>query len=155
MIASAQTQTAATSASNPAPAVVAVAQTTTAPAAASSGATPEQSFAIPAYSVPIAQGASVWHKFEYAGDKSSILVWLDAQGQSGLAFSVWTPEEVHQMEMGQSVSAVGSGSANSNAPGDLSWAGNFPQAGSYYVKVTNTSSVAMTYSLNIKGSGVW
>jgi len=50
---------------------------------------------------------------------------------------------------------VGRGSDDPYAPGDLSWSGGFPQAGTYYVLVQNGSATAGTYTLQIKGSGVW
>ena len=39
--------------------------------------------------------------------------------------------------------------------GDLSWAGNFPQNGAYFVQVTNTGSAAIVYTLSMSGTGVW
>ncbi len=123
--------------------------------AATDGLTPGDAFATPAHSVPVAPSTGLWHKFQYAGDQSQILVWLDDLSGSGLTFSVWTPEQVHQMEMGHSVEPVGRGSANVYAPGNLSWSGNFVQAGTYYLKVENASAAEGTYTLSILGSSVW
>jgi hypothetical protein len=130
----------------------AVAETAAAP---TSGATPEDAFTIPAYDVAIAPAGSIWHSFQYAGDESQILAWLDAQGQSGLSFSVWTPDQVKQIENGQSVEPVGRGSVNEYGPGDLSWLGAFPQAGTYFLKVDNSGSAVINYTVQINGSGVW
>jgi len=105
--------------------------------------------------VPIAPGASLWHKFEYAGDRSQILVWLTDEAGIGLNFSVWTPEQVRLWQSGAAVEPVGRGSFDPYASGDLSWSGNFPQAGSYYVRVDNGTSTSGQYSLHIQGSGVW
>jgi hypothetical protein len=124
-------------------------------AAATDGVNPENAHATSVGAVSIAPGASVWHAFQYAGDESRILAWLDAEGQSGLTVSVWTPGEVRRMESGGSAEPVGRGSPDPSGHGDLLWAGNFNQAGTYYVRVDNTAATAITYVLNIEGAGAW
>ena len=147
-------QQAETRAATAAP-VQAAAATAAKAAVETSGASPEQAFSTPAYSVSIAPGASIWHELEYAGDQSQILVWLDDLSGTGVSFSVWTPDNVRQMEMGNAVNPVGRGAVNAYAPGDLSWSGNFPQAGMYYMNVQNSGSTVATYSVYMQGSGVW
>jgi len=101
-------------------------------------------------------GASAWYAFSYAGDASQIDVVLNAQGQSGLAFGVWTPERITQYEAGQAVDPIGRGSENPDIAGaDLFWTGNFTIPATYYVWVQNTSSDPIGYTLPVDGSGVW
>jgi hypothetical protein len=141
--------------------VTTAAETTSQPAVAAAaekstdGATPGESFTIPAYSVAAAPNATVWHSFSYAGDESRILVWLDDLSGVNLTLSVWTPEQVAQMEKGNTVEPVGRGSYDQYGKGSLSWAGNFPQAGTYYVTVDNGGAAVGSYTLQIAGSGVW
>jgi hypothetical protein len=122
---------------------------------AAGGETPDQSLTIPANSVSIAPGATIWHTFQYAGDQSQIRVWLDAQGQSGPGFSVWTPDQMRQYLTGSAVDPVGRGAYDANVSGDLTWSGSFPQNGAYYVQVTNNGSAVIEYTMSMSGSGVW
>jgi hypothetical protein len=124
-------------------------------AASTSGITPDQAIHLPASNVIVPANSSVWFSFNYAGGSSQILLWLDAGGQSGLSFSVFTPFEEQQWVSGASTASIGMGSANPDIGGDLAWSGNFDQGGVYFVRVDNTTSGPLGFSMNIQGSGVW
>jgi hypothetical protein len=131
--------------------------TTTAPAPApalAGGSSPETALAITGGSTTLQPGASLWFSFQYAGDQSQIQVILNDQGQSGLAFGVWTPDQITQMEAGRSVDPIGRGSPNKYVPADLFWTGNFNIAATYYVQVENDGTAPITFTLQVTGSGV-
>ena len=108
--------------------------------AAASGVNPETALTVDGNAFTLQPGATVWYGFKYAGDASQIQVILNAQGQTGLAFGVWTPDLIKQYEAGQAVEPIGRGSANVDVPGaDLFWTGNFDLAATYFVRVDNTS----------------
>jgi hypothetical protein len=126
----------------------------TAAFADATGATPDQALAPDGVTRTLAGNSSVWYAFQYSGDQSQITIQLYDQGVAGAVFTVWTPDEVKQMEAGQTVNPVGAGSPNPDLLSNLSWSGNFNMAGTYYVQVSNVNGDAFTYSLTVTGSGV-
>lgn len=106
---------------------------------------------------PLNPGESRWVAFEYLGDGSQIEVWLEVEPDAGVAFGVWTPEQMQRLEQGEDVEPVGRGSADPYADGRLIWSGNFNVAGTYYVGVEHTGNQAGAayYQLDIVGDGVW
>ena len=110
--------------------------------AASDGSNPESALPINGTWATLNPGGTAWYGFQYAGDASQIQVILNEQGQSGLAFGVWTPELIKQYEAGQAVNPIGMGAPNVDVPADLFWTGNFDLAATYFVRVDNTGQRA-------------
>jgi len=97
----------------------------------------------------LAAGESQWYSFEYAGDGSRIEVWLDAEPDESVAFSIWTGEQVELWAAGEEIAPVGRGTANAYEPGDLFWAGAFGIRGEYYIVVENASSGDASFQLDV------
>ncbi len=112
----------------------------------------------------IAPNASLWYRFDYAGDRSSITITMPNATDSGVGFDVFTPAQIgdwwdeHPVGRGtpQAVNcSTGlpeeSGGCQAN---DLTWVGDFNANGTYYVQVVNNNAGAMNFQLTIQGSGV-
>jgi hypothetical protein len=135
------------------------------PAAAAPGNTfPGGSAYVDNQSHSISPDASLWYRFDYAGDRSAITLTLVNGTNSGVGFNVFTPAQIGDW---WDEPPVGRGTAqalscntgmpeNGGACADtsLTWVGNFPENGTYYVKVVNNNSGALTFQLTIAGSGV-
>jgi hypothetical protein len=122
-------------------------------AAAASGVTggtgPDDALTISQEYVSLAAGETLWYSFECAGDGSLIEVWLDAEPDDSITFSIWTEEQVKLWAGGEEVEPVGRGTANEYEAGDMFWAGSFCIPGTYYVVVENDSAVDASFQLGI------
>jgi hypothetical protein len=87
---------------------------------------------------------------------SSVQVLLDSEPDEGIAFSIWTPENVRDWAVGEEAEPVGRGGEDESAPGDLCWCGAFQEPGTYYVVVEHTGQGPDTayYALEIRGRDV-
>lgn len=114
-------------------------------------------------------GESLWYSFPYVGHleyeeadgeeqvlwaSSEVQIWLDADPDESVTFSIWTEEQVKQWAAGEEVEPLGRGAASDYAPGDLFWAGSFGTTGEYYVVVENESSGDAYFQLGIAGGDV-
>ncbi len=109
-------------------------------------------------------GSSLWYRFDYAGDHSQVTITLVNGANGQVAFSVFTPQQINDW---WDTKPIGRGTVytlncNTGQPApegkctsnDLSWGGEFPFAGTYYVQVVNNGSFAAQPLLQISGSGV-
>ena len=106
----------------------------------------------------LAPNSVLWYKFDYGGDRSSILIVLPYGNSIGVEFRVYTPEQAMRLADG---SFVGRGSTSKIAcdvgicnSDDLSWLGSFTAPGTYYVQVVNDTSKERTFRLLIRGTNV-
>lgn len=112
----------------------------------------------------ISPNASLWYHFDYAGDRSMIMLTLVNGTHSGVGFDVFTPGQIGDW---WSEAPIGRGTpqalnCSSGMPqtggacqaNDLNWVGNFPESGTYYVEVINNNPGTSTFQLTIAGSGV-
>ena len=99
--------------------------------------------------VSLAAGETLWYSFECAGDGSQIEVWLNAEPDDSVTFSIWTEEQVKQWAAGEEVEPVGRGTANAYEAGEQFWAGSFCTPGTYYVVVQNGSASGASFKLGI------
>ncbi len=97
---------------------------------------------------PINAGASLWYRFDYAGDLSQVTITLPNGNASGLAFNVFTPA---QMSDWWELAPVGRGNPHGD---DLLWTGNFDMPGGYYVQVVNNTASTFGFQLIIQGDGI-
>lgn len=111
------------------------------------GSSVQNAFILNGTGETLAPGASAWYMFKSAGGDSENQVWLNANGASGMSFTVWTPEEI-----ANGTTNVGAGSFDPFFSADLLWQGNFVDPGIYYVQVTNNSDMAVPYMLNVSGN---
>lgn len=112
----------------------------------------------------ISPNTSLWYRFEYAGDRSMITLTLVNGTNSGVAFDVFTPGQIadwwDEAPIGRGTpQALNCSSGMPQSGGacqanDLTWVGNFPESGTYYVDVVNHNSGAMNFTLTIAGTGV-
>lgn len=125
---------------------------------------------------PLTKGEVHWYAFDYQRRQemqevvdsededevepvwvsTNVQILLDSEPDDGIAFSVWTPENIRDWTLGEDPNPIGRGGADEYAPGDLCWCGNFQEAGTYYVAVEHTGQGPDTayYSLEIRGSDV-
>ncbi len=140
----------------------------------SGGTGPDDALAPSGEWTPLTKGEKHWYAFEYQGHQemqkvedeedeeeavwvsSRIQILLDSEPDEGVAFSVWTPENIRVWAQGEEVEPVGRGGADEHAPGDLCWCGTFQEPGTYYVVVEHTGQGPDTpyYTLDIRGSDV-
>lgn len=95
----------------------------------------------------IAANANIWFRIgEEALDRVHLDVWLDANGKGGIGFAVYSPEQFGQLS--QTTPPKGRGTANkSDKTHDLSWSGQAPAGGTWYVLVTNSNSTPLSYKV--------
>ena len=105
---------------------------------------------------PLNAGESHWYAFNYAGDGSQITVQLQSEPDGSTGFVVWTPDEIYHWGLGEYVEPVGRSSENPSAGGQQAWAGNFREAGTYYIVVEHTGKEpgVSYYILTVSGDGV-
>ncbi len=113
---------------------------------------------------PIAANSSAWYRFDYAGDKSQILITLANGNDSGLAFNVFTPTQIgdwwETAPIGKGTSQPVNCTSGEPQQGaacqsdNLFWSGNFNAGGTYYVEVVNNTANGLSAPLMIQGSGV-
>lgn len=97
-----------------------------------------------------------WYAFAYDGTGSPIEVRLETVPQDSLDVTIWTPREIRNWELGLESDPVGYGSQAVDAPGTLTWNGEFSIAGVYYVMVERTVDQPgkSYYLLGVSGEGV-
>jgi hypothetical protein len=99
-------------------------------------------------------GQHVWYAFQYAGDKSQIMIQLHAEPQGSAKFTVWSPDVLQRWVEGYFYTPTGSGSASSVYNGDLIWSGKNMIKGTWYVIVEQTGNAATHYTLQVSGTGI-
>lgn len=92
--------------------------------------------------------STTWYRFEYAGNHSQITIVLVDAKDKGLAFQVYPPTLLDEWWKHD---GIGMGSPKDN---DLLWTGNAHEAGTWYVKVTNTNPAPVSFQLLVSGSKV-
>jgi len=120
--------------------------------------------------VPLPAGETHWYAFDYQGHleagrgkKKGETVWigsqihvlLDAEPDSGAAFSIWTPAQVRSWALGEEVEPVGRGTRNELEPGDLFWSGNFAGPDRFFIVVEHRGSEPSRLKLSIRSKGVF
>ncbi len=95
----------------------------------------------------IAAGTGLWFSIgEDSLNRVHLDVWLDAHGQGGIGFAVYSPDQMGQISEG--VVPKGRGTVNRNdRTHDLTWTGQAPAGGTWYVLVTNSNPIAVPYKL--------
>ena len=155
-----------------------IAAATPATNTAPSGSSPATARSAPSGWITTVAGTSTWYAFQYAGDKSQIVIDMQVYPANAASFTVWTPQSFPTGQLGQVAIPVGAGSPkaipdNPNAlacrPGagfgffpcrpnlgnanDLIWSGSFNFPGTYYV-IVDQSGLPGGYNLTITGTGV-
>ncbi len=73
-------------------------------------------------------------------------VWLDAKGAGGVGFAIYAPDQMTVPDL--SGPPKGQGTPNrKDGSHDLNWSGQAPAGGVWYVQVTNSNPVPVTYKL--------
>lgn len=92
-----------------------------------------------------------YFRFEYAGDNSPIEISLLNGADRGLAFNVYTPEQINESTWWL-LPPIGRGTRLHLT--DLVWVGKFYAPGTYYVEVQNFGEQAQEYTMTIRGPSV-
>jgi hypothetical protein len=107
----------------------------------------------------IPENAELWFAFDYAGDRTKIVIVIPGGNENRLAFRLYTPDQIERYE--QTGDFIGEGTApmvpcdsGKCASNDLLWSGDFNSGGTYFVQVINRNSVPKTFQLIVVGSGV-
>lgn len=95
----------------------------------------------------IAANANIWYRIGEEGlNRVHLDVWLDAYGKGGIGFAVYSPEQAG--DLSPATAAKGRGTVNrSDKTHDLSWSGQAPAGGAWYVLVTNSNSAPLPYKV--------
>ena len=118
------------------------------------GTGPDDALALPDGWQTLAPGQQTWYAFNYAGDKSDVLVQLSASPAGSAAFEVWSPTDVDLWRRAYATEPTGRGSANARLRGDLVWSGSGNYGGTWYVVVKPSAEAQTWYDLKVSGSGV-
>jgi hypothetical protein len=89
----------------------------------------------------------VWYKMGSAQvPRVNMSFWLDAKGSGGIGFAVYAPDQMYNLPpIGP---PKGQGTRNRNdSTHDLNWNGQAAAGGTWYVLVTNSNPVALTYKV--------
>jgi hypothetical protein len=96
----------------------------------------------------IGANSSTWYKMD-DGHSFQLKVWVFANGQQGLAMDVFAPEQRNYL-WDPKTKPIGRGSldkSQANAGVDLFYSGRSAAFGVWYVRLTNNTSSAMSYSI--------
>ncbi len=145
-------------------ALVALTSALPASAAASVNNTPNAAAFIDNATHSIPANGTLWYKFDYAGDRSQIIITLANGTNSGAGFNVFTPDQIGDW---WETAPIGRGTGqaincNTGAPqdsgacqaNDSTWVGEFPTSGTYYVELFNNNNNAYNAQLTIQGGSV-
>ncbi len=92
----------------------------------------------------IEANASVWYRIGEGVNSQRLDVWLDSRSKDAVSFAVYSPDQMNAWT--PAIPAKGRGSPNRADPShDLSWSGHAPAGGTWYVVVSNNTSVAASY----------
>jgi hypothetical protein len=119
---------------------------------AAGGTGPGDAFIPTGSTATAAPNSKTWYKFEESGNGKVVTAILDANGASGIGFTVYTPSAVDAWLRGEKLVSVGASSKNPLH--DQLWEGRFRGAGTYYLVVNNTSASSIEYQLTVTGDGV-
>ena len=112
---------------------------------------------------PIAAGASLWYRFNYAinsdtGARPVTTLTLENGNVSGVTFDVWTADAAMDTADNAPIGKASTFNVGSDSgmvtSSDLNWVGAFGGSGTYLVRVTNTNMTDSTAKLTISGDGV-
>lgn len=92
-------------------------------------------------------GGRVWYRIGEGMNPQHLEVWLDAYGRPGMAFSVYSPEQMYGVSW-PNTPPKGKGTYNKTMPThDLTWTGQSPAGGTWYIMVSNLGTVPLQYKL--------
>lgn len=89
----------------------------------------------------IDSNSTIWYKLD-DGHSLQVKLWLFANGQSGLLFDVYAPDQKDLYGK-----PIGRGSKDKYQPGDLTYSGRTKAGGIWYIKVMNNNPFPVWYSL--------
>ncbi len=126
---------------------------------------PAKAVAIDANQHTLPMGGAAWYSFNYQlnddGTRPTVKITLPNGAATGMAFQVWTPDEMqggwyNNSPIGQGTAqsvncdtGVVSGGGACQSP-DLVWSGALGVPGTYFVRVINGGSAPANYQLNIQ-----
>lgn len=93
----------------------------------------------------IGAGGALWFRIGEGINAQHLDVWLDANGNPGIAFAVYSPEQMN--DPASRVHPKGRGTFNRTIPHDLFWSGQAPRGGVWYVLVTSSNSVPVPFKV--------
>lgn len=115
---------------------------------------PARAFTLPEGPETLGPGQHVWYAFQYAGDRSTILMQLHADPPGSATFTVWSWDVLQRWAEGYFYTPTGRGTPNEVYGGDLIWQGGSIIKGKWYVVVEQSGNGASTYTLQVSGSGI-
>lgn len=118
------------------------------------GTGPGDALTIPGGAIRLAFRQRIWYAFNYAGDKSPILIQMGVSPAGAVSFAIWTQDNVKRWAEGNPEDPLGRGTPNTDYGGDLIWTGNFNESGIYYVVVDQTGPYTGSFTLRVSGTGV-
>ncbi len=106
----------------------------------------------------IGPSGSLWYRFGYGGDRSSVLIVLPSGNATGVGFRVYTPDQAANYTDKKFIGigttgkiACETGKCTSD---DLAWKGAFPVPGNYFIEVVNNTDKERTFRLMIRGDNI-
>lgn len=119
---------------------------------AAGGTGPADAFVVTGEPTTTDGHAQTWFKFDESGHNKLVTATLDANGQTGIFFRVYTPDSIAQWISQNGLHPVGISARSPDH--DQLWEGRFTMTGTYYLVVENTTIFPIEYRLNVRGEGV-
>jgi len=141
-------------------------------AGAPTGGSPLDPLMVPTDWSNLAPSTTVWYYFDYGGGaptgkfgprggsgNSNANIAIDANGASGIQFTVYTPTQGTDWLRDQSIAPIGRGSpyrdtSTGNISRDLYWSGAFNTGGRYFIAISNTTSNPISFRLSVTGDTI-
>lgn len=99
--------------------------------------------------------STIWYRFEYRGDRSTISVVLEGYGVQDLELQIFAPDQIDLQANTVRGTPIGRGSVNKAQAGHtVIWNGSSPQSGTFYIAVINKTDRTIIYRLNVTGPAV-
>ena len=110
------------------------------------GDSPSTAMEIPDAWQTLEPGASFWYRLGDGNLPQRLEVWLDANGQGGIGFAVFAPDQMG--DFSGSTVPKGRGTYNRSEPShDLYWVGQANAGGTWFIAVTNSSAAPVSFKL--------
>lgn len=126
-------------------------------AGAPTGMGPNDPLAVDENWLPVGANSQLWFYFDYPGDRSTVKVILDGNGNPNITLLILTPDQAFAYAADPTVKPVGLGTppgAASQASHDLVWQGAFNFPGRFFAVVENKGSSNSPFRLLISGESI-
>lgn len=102
----------------------------------------------------IAPGEQHTYSFAHDGSNQPLRVWIDATPIGGVAFEIWSDDQLALAAQDETIGPLGTGSAVTDGSGTIRWEAISAAPETFFVIVRATGNEAAQYTLNISSPGL-